>query len=99
MVYSFAHINAVLEMKVRDYFVQDRRGWVRLHEKGGKEHEVPCHRNLEKYLVNILPPPASLTTSGPLDRARRRWRPDRGLHSPTRFNYSGKLQLPMSILG
>src|SRR5260370_37109369 len=41
MVYSFARINAVLEMKVRDYFVQGRRGWVRLHEKGGKEHELP----------------------------------------------------------
>ena len=26
MVYSFARINAVLEMKVRDYFVQGRRG-------------------------------------------------------------------------
>jgi site-specific recombinase XerD len=50
MVYSFARINAVLEMKVRDYFVQGRRGWVRLHEKGGKEHEVPCHHNLEIYL-------------------------------------------------
>jgi site-specific recombinase XerD len=34
MVYSFARINAVLEMKVRDYFVQGQRGWVRLHEKG-----------------------------------------------------------------
>ena len=42
MVYTFARINAVLKMKVRDYFVQGRRGWVRLHEKGGKEHEVPC---------------------------------------------------------
>jgi hypothetical protein len=37
-------------MKVRDYFVQGRRGWVRLHEKGGKEHELPCHHNLERYL-------------------------------------------------
>ena len=37
-------------MKVCDYFVQGRRGWVRLHEKGDKEHEVPCHHNLEKYL-------------------------------------------------
>ena len=26
MVYIFARINAVLEMKVRDYFVQERRG-------------------------------------------------------------------------
>lgn len=32
MVYSFARINAVLEMKVRDYFVQGRRGWVRLEQ-------------------------------------------------------------------
>jgi hypothetical protein len=30
MVYTFARINAVLEMKVSDYFVQGRRGWVRL---------------------------------------------------------------------
>ena len=54
MVYSFARINAVLEMKVRDYFVQGRRGWVRLHEKGGKEHEVPCHHNLELYLDEYI---------------------------------------------
>jgi site-specific recombinase XerD len=54
MVYSFARINAVLDMKVRDYFVQGRRGWVRLHEKGGKEHEVPCHHNLEKYLDEYI---------------------------------------------
>jgi integrase len=54
MVYTFARINAVLQMKVRDYFVQGRRGWVRLHEKGGKEHEVPCHHNLEQYLDEYI---------------------------------------------
>jgi integrase/recombinase XerD len=54
MVYTFARINAVLEMKVSDYFVQGRRGWVRLHEKGGKEHEVPCHHNLEQYLDEYI---------------------------------------------
>lgn len=54
MVYTFARINAVLQMKVRDYFVQGRRGWVRLHEKGGKEHEVPCHHNLEKLLDEYI---------------------------------------------
>jgi integrase/recombinase XerD len=54
MVYSFAGINAVLEMELRDYFVQGRRGWVRLHEKGGKEHEVPCHHNLETYLDEYI---------------------------------------------
>ena len=54
MVYTFARVNAVLKMKVRDFFVQGRRGWVRLHEKGGKEHEVPCHHNLERYLDEYI---------------------------------------------
>jgi integrase len=54
MVYTFARINAVLEMKVSDYFVQGRRGWVRLQEKGGKEHEVPCHHNLGHYLDEYI---------------------------------------------
>jgi integrase len=47
-------VGVVLQMKVRDYFVQGRRGWVRLHEKGGKEHEVPCHHNLERYLDEYI---------------------------------------------
>ena len=50
MVYSFARITAVLQMKVGDYFIQGRRGRIRLHEKGGKEHEVPCDHSLESYL-------------------------------------------------
>jgi site-specific recombinase XerD len=50
MVYSFARIGAATAMKVEDVFVQDRRLWVRLHEKGGKRHEMPCHHNLETYL-------------------------------------------------
>ena len=50
MVYSFARIGAALAMSVEDVFVQRRRLWVRLHEKGGKQHEMPCHHNLEAYL-------------------------------------------------
>ena len=50
MVYSFARIGAALSMKVEDLYVQNRRLWVRLHEKGGKRHEMPCHHNLEAYL-------------------------------------------------
>jgi len=34
--------------------VQGRSGWVRLHEQSGKEHEVPCHHNLEKYLDEYI---------------------------------------------
>jgi integrase/recombinase XerC len=50
MVYSFARVGAALAMRVEDAFVQNRRLWVRLHEKGGKRHEMPCHHNLEDYL-------------------------------------------------
>ena len=54
MVYSFARIGAALAMRVEDVFVQNRRLWVRLHEKGGKRHEMPCHHNLEEYLTAYL---------------------------------------------
>jgi integrase len=50
MVYSFARIGAVIQMKVGDYFIQGRRRWVRLHEKGGKEHDVPWHHRLDQSL-------------------------------------------------
>src|SRR5271165_5173161 len=54
MAYSFARVGAVLQMKVGDYFVQGRRRWVRLHEKGGKEHDVPCHHNLDHLLDEYI---------------------------------------------
>jgi site-specific recombinase XerD len=50
MVYSFARVGAALAMKVEDVFTQNRRLWVRLHEKGGKYHAMPCHHNLEQAL-------------------------------------------------
>ena len=54
MVYSFARIGAALGMKVEDVFTQNRRLWVRLHEKGGKDHAMPCHHNLEQTLTAYL---------------------------------------------
>jgi len=50
MVYSFARVSAATGMNVEDYFPQGRRMWLRLHEKGGKRHEVPAHHNAEAYL-------------------------------------------------
>ncbi len=50
MVYSFARVSAALGMKVSDYYVEGRKAWVRLHEKGGKRHEVPAHHNADDYL-------------------------------------------------
>jgi site-specific recombinase XerC len=54
MVYSFARIGAALGMTVEDVFTQNRRLWVRLREKGGKRHAMPCHHNLEEYLIAYL---------------------------------------------
>lgn len=54
MVYTFARVNAALSMKVEDYYVQGRRGWVQLHEKGGKLHSLPCHHNLDHYLEEYI---------------------------------------------
>jgi len=54
MVYSFARVGAALGMKVEDVFTQNRRLWVRLREKGGKPHAMPCHHNLESYLHAYL---------------------------------------------
>lgn len=54
MVYSFARIGAALGMLVEDVYTQNRRLWVRLREKGGKRHAMPCHHNLEEYLVAYL---------------------------------------------
>ena len=54
MLYTFGRINAVLGVKVEDCFIQERRMWLRLHEKGGKRHEMPCHHTLESYLEEYL---------------------------------------------
>lgn len=54
MIYSFARIGAALGMRVEDVYTQNRRLWVRLHEKGGKRHDMPCHHNLEAWLHEYI---------------------------------------------
>ena len=50
LVYTFARVSAAVHMNGEDVYIQGRRLWVRLHEKGGKEHTLPCHHELEHYL-------------------------------------------------
>jgi site-specific recombinase XerD len=50
LIYTFARISAALHMNVEDYYPQGKRWWVRLHEKGGKQHEMPAHHLLEAYV-------------------------------------------------
>lgn len=54
MVFSFARVGAALTMRVEDVYLQNRRLWVRLREKGGKQHAMPCHHTLEEYLHAYL---------------------------------------------
>jgi site-specific recombinase XerD len=54
LVFTFARIGAALGMTVADVYWQHRRLWVRLHEKGGKEHSMPCPHNLETYLQDYI---------------------------------------------
>jgi site-specific recombinase XerD len=54
MVYTFARVGAAIAMNVEDYYPQGRRFWVRLHEKGGKRHEMPAHHNLDAYLFAYI---------------------------------------------
>jgi site-specific recombinase XerD len=58
LIYTFARISAALHMNVEDYYPQGKRWWVRLHEKGGKQHEMPAHHLLESYID------AYVTTAG-----------------------------------
>jgi integrase/recombinase XerD len=50
MVFSFARISAATGMQVADYYVEGRKAWFRLYEKGGKRHEVPAHHNAAHYV-------------------------------------------------
>jgi site-specific recombinase XerD len=50
LTYSFARITAALKMKVDDLRPQGAGYRLRLHEKGGKHHEMPCHHALAEAL-------------------------------------------------
>ena len=69
MVYSFARVGAVVKMNVEDYWQNGKRWWLRLHEKGGKHHEVPAHHNAEAYLdAYVYAASIALDRSSPLFR-------------------------------
>lgn len=54
MCYSFARVSAAIGMNVEDYYQQGKRSWFRLHEKGGKFHEVPAHHNAAEYVDSYI---------------------------------------------
>jgi hypothetical protein len=50
MAYRFELVSALVGLKVEDYYPQQKRWWLRLHEKNGKVNEMSCHHKLEGYL-------------------------------------------------
>ena len=54
MLFSFARVGAVVGMRVEDYYLQGHRPWLRLHEKGGKRLQIPCHHLAQDYLEAYL---------------------------------------------
>ncbi len=50
LLYSFARVGAVVGMDIEDYYHLGKRSFLRLHEKGGKVHQVPVHHVLQDYL-------------------------------------------------
>lgn len=51
MIYSFARVSAVVNCRVEDYYQAAKKRWhIRLHEKGGRFHEVPVHHTAQEYL-------------------------------------------------
>jgi integrase len=72
MIYAFPRIGAVVAMRVDDYFPNGKRWWVRLHEKGGKRHEMPAHHKLEHFLDEyIMAAGLHADAKGPLFRTVR----------------------------
>jgi integrase/recombinase XerD len=55
IVFSFARVSIVVNMKVSDCYRNGNRFWLRLHEKGGKFHEAPAHHIAENYLDKYVP--------------------------------------------
>ena len=54
MVYAFARVSAVVNLKMEDYFPLKKRMWLRLREKGGKVNEMGCHHKLEQYIDEYI---------------------------------------------
>lgn len=54
MVFTFGRVGAVVAMDVADYHLSGRHRMFRLHEKGGKAHDVPAHHAAREYIEDYL---------------------------------------------
>jgi site-specific recombinase XerD len=68
MIYFFARVSAAVGTDIGDYHMNGNRRWIRLHEKGGREHAVPVHHRAEEYIDAYLCAGNLAGTKGPLFR-------------------------------
>jgi site-specific recombinase XerD len=54
MLYTFARVGAAIAVNVEDVYQNGRRYWVRLNEKGGRQHEMPLHHCAEEAVLAYL---------------------------------------------
>src|SRR5580693_7812380 len=54
LTYGFARIGAALKMRVEDLQAKGSGWLIRLHEKGGKQHMMPCHHALAEVLHTYI---------------------------------------------
>ena len=78
MLYSFARVSAVIGMRRQDYFRQERQGWLRLHEKGGKSGIADDRRrDIASDLDNLTIADPTVNRSEKSDRDAADWMPAR----------------------
>lgn len=54
MIFSFARISAVVQMKVKDYVRNGSSAYFNFHEKGGKNKRVPAHHLAAYYIEQYI---------------------------------------------
>ncbi len=54
MLFTFARIGAAVAMNVEDVYQNGRRYWVRLKEKGGRQHDMPLQHHAEEAMIAYL---------------------------------------------
>jgi site-specific recombinase XerD len=68
MVYTFARVSAAVGVQIQDVHFHGARRWVRLYEKGSREHSVPLHHRAEEAIEAYVVAAGLAGQKGPLFR-------------------------------
>lgn len=54
MLFSFCRVGALIKLKIGDFHRRGNGYFLRLHEKGGKVHEIPCHPIVQDFILEYI---------------------------------------------